>query len=345
MFISVNTVLILDNYIMTVNIDIQVTGDHWFNRAEFVENLENADPNEIIVLNVNTEGPSLESIGVRSLIDAWLAKHNRSPETIFINNWSNGAEQIPYKKLHQNNFSHFFKFSQRYWPESIILGNKESKLFGLFLGRRTIARNSILYFVANNWSEHFLLSVMQNKNPNPWPHHKEGAVNLEIMDEWISPADQPCVFDWISTCNIPSIDRRSVQDQYTVVEQSAADCNQSLLTHYHRFNIELVCESYTIGDTFFPTEKTVRPISAGKPMIVYGPKNFLARLKSLGFQTYGNYWNEEYDQLEGPARWQAIQEVINSLISLPNSQITELLTNTQEIAVYNRLHLAELIKK
>jgi len=330
---------------MTVNIDIQVTGDHWFNRLEFVENLENADPAEIIVLNVNTEGPSLESIGVRHIVDVWLAKHNKSPETIFINNWANGAEQVPYKKLHENNFSHFFKFSQRYWPESVIAGDTGSKLFGLFLGRRTIARNSILYFVANNWSNYFLLSVMQNRNPNPWPHHKEGAVNLEIMDEWIPPGEKNKIFDWISQCNIPSIDSRSVQDQYQIVEQSSADCNRSLLEHYYRFNIELVCESYTIGDTFFPTEKTVRPISAGKPMIVYGPKNFLARLRSLGFKTYSNYWNEDYDQLEGSARWQAIRAVIKSLIDLSDSQITELLLKAQEVAVYNRQHLAELIKK
>jgi len=328
---------------MTVNIDIQVTGDHWFNRLEFIKNLENTDPNEIIVLNVNTEGPSLESIGVRSIVDAWLAKHNRAPETIFINNWANGAENVPYKKLHQNNFSHFFKFSQNYWPKDIVSTNNESKLFGLFLGRRTIARNSILYHVANNWSEHFLMSVMKSRNPNPWPHHKEGAVNLEILDHWIDPRNQPKVFDWIATCNITSIDDRSVQDQYTVPEQSAAECNQSLLRYYNQFQIEMVCESYTIGDTFFPTEKTVRPISAGKPMLVYGPKNFLERLRALGFQTYGNCWSENYDQQEGPARWQAIRTIIDSLINLTDAQQTELLEHTQSNALYNRQHLAKLI--
>lgn len=330
---------------MTVNIDIQVTGDHWLNRLEFLENLEKADPNEIIVLNVNTEGPSLESIGVRALVDAWLTKHNRSPNTVFINNWANGAEQVPYKKLHENNFSHFFSYSRNYWPTDIVPGDKESKLFGLFIGRRTISRNSILYHVANNWADHFLLSVMTSRNPNPWPQNKEGAVNLEIMDEWIGPDDRSKVIDWISQCNIPSIDSRSVQDQYAVREQSAAECNRSLLTHYHRFNVELVCESYTIGDTFFPTEKTVRPISAGKPILVYGPKSFLGRLKSLGFRTYNDCWSEDYDQLEGPARWQALQQVIEGLINLPVAQRTQLIEQAQEIAVYNRQHLEELIKR
>jgi hypothetical protein len=329
---------------MIVTIDIQVTGDHWFNRLEFIEKLESADPSEIVILNANTEGPCLSSIGVRSVVDAWLAKHNKSPGTVLIKNWSNGAEQVPYKKLNQNNFSHFFAYSRLYWPENTISSDPGSKLFGLFIGRRTIARNSILYHVAKNWPDHFLLSAMKSRNPNPWPHHKEGAVNLEIMNQWINPEDQLMVFDWISTCNISSIDDRSVQDQYTVPEQSAAECNQSLLRYYNQFQIEMVCESYTIGDTFFPTEKTVRPISAGKPMLVYGPKNFLERLRALGFQTYSNCWSEHYDQLEGPARWKAIQQIITELINLNDFQRAQLLDQAQNIAIYNRQHLAELIK-
>jgi hypothetical protein len=106
----------------------------------------------------------------------------------------------------------------------------------------------------------------------------------------------------------------------------------------------MVCESYTIGDTFFPTEKTIRPISAGKPMLVYGPKNFLARLRALGFQTYGNCWSENYDQQEGPERWKAIQQIITELINLNDFQRAQLLDQAQNIAIYNRRHLAELIK-
>jgi hypothetical protein len=328
---------------MIVNIDVQVTGDHWFNRLEFIEKLQNTDPCEIVILNINTEGPCLASIGVRSIVDAWLEKHNKSPETIMINNWANGSEQVPYKKLNRIELSHFFKYSQYYWPADIISGQAGAKLFGLFLGRRTIARNSILYHVANNWSDHFLLSVMKSRNPDPWPHHREGAVNLEIMDQWIDPKDQSMVFDWISQGNISSLDNRSVQDQYVVPEQSSADCNQSLLNYYNQFQIEFVCESYTIGDTFFPTEKTVRPITAGKPMLVYGPKNFLARLKALGFRTYDNCWSESYDQLEGPDRWKAIQSIIANLINLTDYQRTCLLEQARTTAIYNRQHLSELI--
>jgi hypothetical protein len=185
---------------------------------------------------------------------------------------------------------------------------------------------------------------MTSRNPSFWPYNKPGSINLEILDDWIPPADQEEVINWIGQGLVPSLDGKSVQDQYTVAELSSANCNQSILAHYHRFKIELVCETYTIGDTFFPTEKTVRPIAAGKPMIVYGPKNFLSRLKHLGFKTYSDHWDESYDQLEGPARWQSIQNLINSLIALDQAQLDTMLTQAQSIAVYNRQHLAEFLK-
>jgi len=78
-------------------------------------------------------------------------------------------------------------------------------------------------------------------------------------------------------------------------------------------------------------------------MLVYGPKSFLARLRSLGFQTYSNCWSENYDQLEGPARWQAIQQIINSLINLTDFQRAQLLKQAQATAIYNRYHLKKLI--
>lgn len=328
---------------MTV-INIQVTGDHWVNREEFIENLKNANPNGTIILNSNSEAPCLKSIGVREIVDTWLEQHRRAPETIFITNWFNSAEQIPYKKMHPNDFSHFFKYSQLYWPSDIKTVDSHAKLFGLFLGRSTISRNAILYYVANNLSDHFLLSRMKNVNRNPWPHYRDGAVNLEILDEWIEPENQSKVFEWMSQCPVTSIDNKSVRDQFTIVEQSAAECNRSLLTYYDQFNIELVCESYTIGDTFFPTEKTVRPMSAGKPILVYGPKNFLSRLAQLGFKTYSCCWNEDYDQLEGPARWSALKTIIHNLVSLPKTELLEILSQAQTIAIFNRQHLEKLTK-
>jgi hypothetical protein len=76
---------------------------------------------------------------------------------------------------------------------------------------------------------------------------------------------------------------------------------------------------------------------AAKPFLVYGPKNFLARLQDLGFKTYNNYWDESYDKLEGPQRWQAMQLVIDDIIK-NNKQVVG-----QGVALHNRLRLWDMI--
>ena len=97
---------------MTVNIDIRVVGDCWFNKAEFIEQLQNTDPKQLIELNVFFEAPCLKSIGVRDILDSWLEKHKKSPETVFIKNWPNNVEPVPYKRIHKDRFSHFFQYSR-----------------------------------------------------------------------------------------------------------------------------------------------------------------------------------------------------------------------------------------
>jgi hypothetical protein len=116
-----------------------------------------------------------------------------------------------------------------------------------------------------------------------------------------------------------------------------------ILPFYSKFDIELVSESYTRGNTFFPTEKTIRPIAAAKPVLIYGPKKFLQRLKCLGFETYHSVWDESYDQLEGPDRWLALQHVIDSMLSMSESDRFQLLEKARLIAMQNRQHLASMI--
>jgi hypothetical protein len=60
---------------------------------------------------------------------------------------------------------------------------------------------------------------------------------------------------------------------------------------------------------------------AGKSMLIYGPQNYLDRLKNLGFRTWHSIWDESYDQLIGPARWHAIKHIINDLVQMNQEQL------------------------
>jgi hypothetical protein len=176
-------------------------------------------------------------------------------------------------------------------------------------------------------------------------HNTADGLNVANVSDTSATLNWGAIIDTITTFNIQYRVPGTVWTTVTVSD-TILSYNLTGLTPCttYQFQIEMVCESYNIGDTFFPTEKTVRPISAGKPMLVYGPKHFLARLRALGFQTYNNCWSEDYDQFEGPARWKVIQQIITELINLNDFQRARLLDQAQNIAIYNRRHLAELIK-
>jgi hypothetical protein len=103
--------------------------------------------------------------------------------------------------------------------------------------------------------------------------------------------------------------------------------------------LEIVCETYYTGQTFFVTEKTWRPIMMKTPFLIQGPINFIKNLQRLGFKTFDRWWNEGYS--EDPAEWQSteIKKVIDWLAT---KNIAELETIYQEMQPtlehnYNRL--------
>ena len=312
-----------------ITIPIQVCGDVWDNRAQVQEQLDKTHPGQAVMLDLCSEGPSLHKLGITDLLSSYELD-------ISITRWSNSVEQVPYKKVFCNSQSHFYPMSLHYWIDEIPNLVPAEFKFALFIGRATAPRARIFYDVAHHWPGQFLLSKMSTRvNPNPWTMSVR-----ETPGSWFADIDQT----WFASCGISSIDNRSVQDQYRIPEISAAEVAKSLMAHYHRFNIELVCETYTLGDTFFATEKTVRAIVGNRPFVVYGPKNYLYNLRSQeGFKTFSDLWDESYDLLEGMDRWQAIQQLIHVLASMNESQWHDLVVAAAEVTKHNRTVLKKII--
>lgn len=60
----------------------------------------------------------------------------------------------------------------------------------------------------------------------------------------------------------------------------------------------IVGETIADNDCFFVTEKTAKPLMAGRPFIMLGGKHYLKNLRSLGFQTFGPVIDESYDEID-----------------------------------------------
>ena len=328
---------------MSETIVLEFSGDCWNNPTQFQTQLNQVPPGESVVLDMRSEGPSLQALGVCDVIDTWLRNRKQSPESVQLLRWSNPVEFVPYRLIKCSNPSHFFFMSKNYWidAEPVFDQNSNINLFGLFIGRMTHARAVILYQSCVTRKDIFV-SKMASPGPYPWQVNTQDEIDLDQLSEWLSTNRQYRMFEWYDRYPVPSVDQMAVRDQFTTPE-SYADTNRSLLNHYGRFAIEIVCETYTMGNTFFPTEKTIRPIMACKPVLVYGPRYFLARLRTMGFRTYSDLWDESYDFYQGPERWRMIQEVMQSISEKTPGEQQQLLAKAHAIALHNRQRLRDIV--
>ena len=328
---------------MTEPVAVEFDGDCWNNPEQFQQQLAQHPLGEPLLLDMRSEGPCLELLGVTTVINDWLKNRQQSPNTVQITRWANPVEFVPYQRIKCNKVSHFFYMSRDYWQSQEPTLEQQLQYqqpFGLFVGRLTMSQAAILYKLAPI-GEQIFVSLMKHAQPFPWKLPNENKRNLDTISEWLPLHIQVDMFDWFNSSPIPSVDSKSVRDQF-VTPTSYADTNASLLQHYGRFAVEIVCETYTLGNTFFPTEKTIRPIMAAKPILVYGPRYFLARLRDLGFRTYDEIWDESYDLYQGPERWNLMRKSMNRLLECGRSDQQAVLSQAHEIAMHNRQHLAKI---
>ena len=84
------------------------------------------------------------------------------------------------------------------------------------------------------------------------------------------------------------------------------------------------------------TEKIFKPIVLRMPFILAGCAYNLAYLRSYGFRTFGDYWDESYDTIEDPVlRIEAITQVIKTVNKLSTQQQMTMLLDMQPILEHN----------
>ena len=78
--------------------------------------------------------------------------------------------------------------------------------------------------------------------------------------------------------------------------------------YYKNMFVDIVSE--TDLDTCFTTEKTLRPIIFKTPFLLMAGKGTLQKLKDIGFQTFDNWWAEDYDNYSHRERLEKILDIV-----------------------------------
>jgi len=106
------------------------------------------------------------------------------------------------------------------------------------------------------------------------------------------------------------------------------------------FNIQIVAETlFDNSGIVHLTEKIFKPIVMNQPFILFGNLGSLKYLRSYGFKTFDNFWDESYDTEEDSnKRYQKIFSLINELSSLSDNEFLTLMLNIQSTVDYNRAY-------
>jgi hypothetical protein len=99
--------------------------------------------------------------------------------------------------------------------------------------------------------------------------------------------------------------------------------------------VSIVLETVADGDKIHLTEKTLRPIACAHPFILMAGPGSLAYLRSYGFRTFSDFWNEDYDQ--EPNTLKRMEMITRSMSQIQHLSQSDWI-KINEIAEYNKQH-------
>jgi len=133
---------------------------------------------------------------------------------------------------------------------------------------------------------------------------------------------------------------RTVLENHFPISQAHSHYSADFdINDYNATDIEVVLETLFDDNRLHLTEKSLRPIACAQPFILAGTHGSLEYLRSYGFQTFSNVWDESYDLIEDPAeRLIQIAELMKYISTWLPHQREQNMAEAQAIADYNRQH-------
>ena len=115
-------------------------------------------------------------------------------------------------------------------------------------------------------------------------------------------------------------------------------CWLSLFDESAESLLYLVTETVATGRRWHLTEKTFKPIALGMPFVIVGTKGSLEYLRSYGFRTFGDIWDESYDDADDDVRIEKIAKLLKDLDDLSADQKQQIFESAHNVIQHNWNH-------
>jgi len=273
-----------------------------------------ANQNKDIVIDTNGEGCCAKTIGLYRILDLFSFNSVTLITTNILENHSK-------YKITRNKFFKFFNIGNIDYTKFHIWNKNYT--FGAFYNRPLWHRIGL----AAELNE--FTSSLLNFRSDPRSEDSRCQFELQKLFEFAPESAKKFL---TAIKQFPQ--QLEKQDGYTVGATTQQHTDQ-LCEFYPNILVDVVAETFTSGNTFFATEKTVRPMLMKKPFIIMGPKNFMIYLRQMGFRTFYEYWNEDYDGYEGKEKYRRILDLIDDIAKKPADELNKMYASMQEILEHN----------
>ena len=283
----------------------------------------------LVEIDLLSEGPCCVTSGIDSMLNSITGAFGFDPEmyTIITSN------QIPSSQYRERRSTWVeLGLAQQLATKSKLIKPTFKKKFAIFISR-------------SNWQRLGLATHLRI-------HHKDQTAitfHFDFTNDY-----------HISNFGLEELitkDRSVWSDVYNFIQQLPIRPNimsYPILWNQHAFDLseqyqdifcEIVCETYFTGKTFFVTEKTFRCIINRRPFMVQGPKWYLRNLRALGFKTFGQWWNEGYDEDPADARYKTLCYNIDTIAQASTETIKQWYQEMQPVLEHNVQVLQQLTNK
>lgn len=291
-----------------------IDGRIWNAEYKAIEIVKELQQTGRATIEIDREGSDCETLGLYSLLDNICNSLGHDPGHITIHTCN---------QLEQHSQYHIVRHSPLYIPSGQQFARSYNvpekqwnnlQHFGLFVGRSSWQR---LWIAGHLYQYH--------RDQTAMTYHYDSDVDYHRMH---------LSFDELAyqIGLVPALDisggllrelpiKNDSINSYPILTPA----HFSIAKVYPSFFVEIVCETFLTGRSFYPTEKTWRPFICRTPFITLGPKNFLANLRHLGFRTFSQWWDESYDEDadldDGKV---AIRSILNTIDRLSTMSLTEI---------------------
>ena len=111
-------------------------------------------------------------------------------------------------------------------------------------------------------------------------------------------------------------------------------------SYYQNSLINIISETFFFDKPIHITEKTFKPIAFKQPFIMIGSYGSLKHIKDLGFKTFNQFWNEDYDLIQdNEQRMLAILNIVEQISNWSDKERIDFSYAVKDIVEYNFNHL------